>query len=246
MTDMNKDLLKLGLTRNEISVYLALLNLRSATVSDITRKSGVHRRNVYDALERLEKRGLICHEVMSRAKRFRATNPYNLLQGIEDDKNDLRNKEQLATDIAESLQKTFCQSNEQKTNVTIRKGVKGVRTVLEDILITGKENRVLGAHRPPEIIESYLKNFHSRRIKLGIKDMLIFNNDFTRARELSKLPHTKVKLMPKPVRKSTTVNIYGDKVAILSWSEPVSILIENKDIANNFKQFFDFFWKLLK
>jgi len=47
-----KVLEELGLAKNEAKVYLNLLRLGSASVGKSTAESGVHRRNVYDSLER--------------------------------------------------------------------------------------------------------------------------------------------------------------------------------------------------
>jgi len=51
---MNPHLLEdIGLTKLEIKVYLAMLDLGSASAGQISSVSGVHRRSVYDALDRL-------------------------------------------------------------------------------------------------------------------------------------------------------------------------------------------------
>ena len=243
---MKKKLESLGLSRNEASVYLTLMKLKSATAGAITKRSGVHRRNVYDALERLEKRGLVCHDIRDRYKHFSPTNPHNLLQCIEDEKLKIIHKELVAKEIAGALENAYCSHHELRTNVTIRKGVKGIRTVLEDILATGKENRVLGAHKPPEVISSYISNFHKRRVKAGIQTRLMFSNDYLRSRKIANLPHTEVRRMPKQQNRTTSINIYGDKVAILSWSDPVSILIEDRKIAEFYRYLFDALWDTLK
>ena len=39
-------------------------------------------------------------------------------------------------------------------------------------------------------------------------------------------------------------NIYGDKVAIIIWSdEPEAIIIENAAVAKSYKSYFDILWK---
>ena len=243
---MNKKLEELGFSKNESAVYITLLRLGLASVGKITEQSGVHRRNVYDALERLEKRGLICQRIKDKTKYFKAASPMNLLQVIEEDKKKLSAKEKKTGSVVQELMAAYTRPQETRANVTVFKGVKGVRTVFQDILDTGEENRALGVHTPHEVIASYLENFHQRRTKLGIKDMMIFSNNFDRAKELAKLPHTEVKLMPRKQDKTTAINIYGNKVAILSWSEPVSIVIEEKKIADCFRYYFDFLWKILK
>lgn len=128
--------------------------------------------------------------------------------------------------------------------VAIYKGVNGIKSILEDVLNSKKENLVLGAHKPPEVIKNYLERFHERRIKLGTKEKLLFNkNDIKRATKLSQLPLTKIKFLPKNSNNQTAINVYGDKVAILMWSEPVGVLIKNKDVANTFREYFKLLWK---
>ena len=55
-----KEMLKeTGLTDSEARIYLALLELGPSLAGKISRKTGIHRRNVYDITERLIKKGLI-------------------------------------------------------------------------------------------------------------------------------------------------------------------------------------------
>ena len=59
---MNKDLLKsIGLTDIEIEVYLAIIDLGSCLAGEIARKTGIHRRTVYDAINRLIEKGLVSY-----------------------------------------------------------------------------------------------------------------------------------------------------------------------------------------
>ncbi len=84
---MDANLLEgLGLSGNEAKVYIALLRLGSVSVGAITEESGVHRRNVYDAIERLTKKGLIGHAVKGRVKYFEVSSPYLLLNMVKEKK----------------------------------------------------------------------------------------------------------------------------------------------------------------
>ena len=42
-----------NLTDNEVKIYLTLLDLGSALAGEITTKTGIHRRNVYDSIDDL-------------------------------------------------------------------------------------------------------------------------------------------------------------------------------------------------
>ena len=244
---MKKEILKeLGLSKNEIKIYLALLRSGSAPAGKITKEIGIHRRNVYDSLERLMKKGLVGFVVKDKTKHFEAVNPYRFLDMIHEEKEKIDKKEK---NVSSMLTDLLAMKGTPKNgkSVLILSGVKGIKNVLEDVLRTGQENLVLGAHKPPAPIKNYLERFHKKRMRMGIKEKLIFNkSDSGRASDLSKMPHTKIKYLSKEYDGNVSVNIYGDKVAILMWSEPMAILIENKEIAKIFRSYFNALWEMHK
>jgi sugar-specific transcriptional regulator TrmB len=211
------------LPKNESKVYLSLLKLGSSTAGKITKASGVHRRNVYDALERLIERGLVSYTTKEKIKYFDVTYPLPDFFQIRKIPN-------------------------VESTAVIYKGVNGVKSIFEDILNSKKENLVLGAHRPPENIKNYLDRFHKRRIKLKIKEKILFFNksDVKRARKLSKLPFTKLKFLQNNSGSKVAINIYGNKVAMLMRAESGGFLIENEFVAKNFREYFNLLWEIGK
>ena len=244
MKNSEEILEKFGLSKNKAKIYLALLKVGSATAERIAKISEVHRRSVYDALEGLTQLGLVSCIVDEGKKHFKATNPYYLLEIIEEEKERIKEKKTSVTSIISELLQIQKLSKEEDF-VTIYKGVNGVKAILNDVLKTGKENLVLGAHRPSDSIKAFLESFHEKRVKLGIHEKLIFNrNDRVRARKLSELPFTKIKFISKKFDSGTAINIYGDKVAILMWSEPFGVLIDKKNVAETFREYFKILWKM--
>ena len=59
MKDKEKVLEEIGFSKNEAKIYLVLLRLGMSPISEITEKTGIHRRNVYDSIERLAEKGLV-------------------------------------------------------------------------------------------------------------------------------------------------------------------------------------------
>jgi len=68
----------LGLSEDEIEVYLALL-AASASPLELSRRTGIGRTKVYGTLEVLEKRSLVARQVDEKGARFVVTEPTNLL-----------------------------------------------------------------------------------------------------------------------------------------------------------------------
>ena len=58
-TQIEKQLKIIGLSENEIAIYLALLELGKGTVSEISRKASLNRTTGYDILNRLTNKKLI-------------------------------------------------------------------------------------------------------------------------------------------------------------------------------------------
>lgn len=237
----------LGLSSNEAKVYVALLRLGSASVGSITEESGVHRRNVYDALERLAKKGLVGHTFRDRTKYFEISSPYLLLNMVKEERKLLERGEKEIKSMISGMVSRKCMENGNQ-DVKIYRGPESRRVVFEEILNTTKQNLVLGAHTPSKLSKRYLRKWHKRRVKRGVKDRLIYNYPDPYAKEVAGLPFTEVRFMPRKIDSKTAINIYGNKVAVLLWSNgtPVTIMIDNEKVAEDFRQYFNFLWSVAK
>lgn len=89
---MLDELKKIGLSENEAEVYIALLELGSATAQEIAAKSGIKRTTIYVQIEALMKMGLVTsfEKEMSKGKApktyFRAEDPEHLKNIVENEK----------------------------------------------------------------------------------------------------------------------------------------------------------------
>ena len=59
---------KLGLSPNESKIYFALLDIGSSTADKISQKAGIHRRTIYDNIEKLLNKGLINYTIRGNKK----------------------------------------------------------------------------------------------------------------------------------------------------------------------------------
>lgn len=240
---------KAGLTKHEAEVYLTLLYLGPATAGKITAKSGIHRRSVYDCIERLIEKGLVGYSRIGRKRLFEAAHPKRLLQVLSEKEEQVKNSYRDIEAILPELVSSYKFSS-FKHEASVFRGKEGLKTILENILETGKENLVLGAEgRAPKILKNYITNFHGRRVARKINEKLLFNSsEKGRGKSLAKMPHTKVRFLPKPFDSSVTINIYDTKTALITWreEEPLGILIENEAIAKGMRTYFELIWKMAK
>jgi sugar-specific transcriptional regulator TrmB len=243
---MEKAVLKeIGLSKNESKVYLALLKLGSETVLEISKKSNVHRANVYDVLGKLIEKGLVSYVVKKGKRLYQATEPDKLLDMLRESKEEIERKEQMVNTILPRLA-AIKPLFGKKSQVTILEGIEGIKTIFEQKIKDKVINYVIGAYTEPYILESYLQRWHHRRVKAKILDKMLFkHNEKKRAKELNKLPYTECKYLPKQAFASpVAINIWGDKVALVIGleEEPLAILIENESIAKDFLEYFNLLW----
>lgn len=236
---------KIGLTKNESKVYLALLNLGTAQAGQITEKSGVHRRNVYDAIDRLMEKGLISFVTVNNKKLFSPVNPRRFLELIEEKKFELDNLKDDFNNIMPELE--LKAALQQKHDVRFYKGVEGLKSVYEDIIRTGKDYIGYGPGQYIEaILKHYFKHFVNKRIKSRIRLMLIYDEASRNTVKVNAL--SDVRYIPDQYSSRAALRIYGDKVALLLLSEedPLAIVIKNKAISDGYRKYFEIMWKAAK
>ena len=236
---------EVGLTDNEIKVYMVLLKTDSALASEIAIKTNINRTNTYDVLESLVEKGIVSYVIKANRKYFMATDPNRLLAYLKERESKLREQEKEIEKLIPSLLSMKAKTKE-KIKVEIYRGKEGLKTIFEDILKEKKEYWALGyTGFASNVLPYYFYHWHKRRVKTGIKRRLIAGPE-RRGTKPIKLPLTKVKYLPKHYHSPTSTMIYGDKIWIFLpiGTEHVSVLIENKEINESYRSYFEVLWKI--
>jgi len=224
---------KLGLSPNEIKIYLVLNKHGPNAAGTIAKIANIDRSNCYDSLASLTEKGIIGATIIENVTWYQIADPEVLLHYLKEQEDDIKK-------ILPQLKAQY-KASKVEGQVKLFKGIRGVKSVFLDIAETGKDNFVFGDEG----------QFITR--------MKIFSEQFDRLRSEKKF---KTKLIIKKRHKSlnpvesdfryydditespAVTNIYGDKVAIIIWSDdPEAIIIENAAVAKSYKSYFDILWK---
>ncbi len=238
---MIQEVLKeIGLSQNEIKIYLALLELGPSLIGKICGKTKIHRRNVYDSLEMLKNKGFVSSIIQNNRNVFEAVNPKRILDILDEKR----------TDIEKILPQLLNKENKNLMNIRIYTGQNGRKIIFEDKLKCKETQYVLGAHKPSENRKNYIENYHKRRIKNKIALKMLFSEeDIKIAKKFNRYKMVKARLLPNKLSSPIAINIYGNKTAILLGSdtlEPTSILIDDKGLSEDFKTYFNMLWSISK
>jgi len=233
----------LGLTRNEAIIYVTLLDLGKAHIGEIAEKTRMHRRTIYDCLERLEDRGLVSFVMEGKTRFFIAVNPQKLKEIVKEKEAKIENILPKLFEIAKK--------SKEKTEVSVHKSKEGLKNIMEDIIKTKPKEwySLTSSGKVKEILPFYEKQFHKKRIKEKITLKIIFGkneNAVKRAKELKELNLTEVKFIDTEYVIPISLWVYNNKVAFMLWDSETGILIENRDTADTFKKYFAILWKISK
>lgn len=241
MEKIKQFLISLGIGKNESEVYATLADYGTSSVLEISRKTKLHRSNIYDSLNNLISRGLVFKEESDKNQKFTARNPSTL-------KNYLKQKEIELDDIVKEHKSNF---NPKKNNAgaKVTKGVFAIREILEQMITDKEKILVYGFPREThDKIDNLLKRFHEKRVKSKIEMMHIYNsNSEELVKSLNKLKYTEARMLPSKYDSSATTIITKDKIYIIFWDgEPIVIQINGENVADPYKNYFEILWSRAK
>ena len=237
MEDYVSKLKYLGLTKIEAKTYLALLKLGASLAGKISKEAQLNRTTTYDALNSLLDKGLVSFVVQANRKWFKATTPEIIMELLKE-------KEKEAETIIPQLTAMY-RAPKEEHQVTLYYGLKGVKSVFQNILREGKENLVIDSEGQfTERMPHYAPHFKREvdRIKMKIKHLVRKGVNIRPTKTTEVRYYTS-----KQVASPSVINIYGDKIAIIIWTEqPEAVIIKNKAAAESFRNYFDILWKSAK
>ncbi|MDP7520635.1 MAG: helix-turn-helix domain-containing protein [Candidatus Pacearchaeota archaeon] len=231
----------IGLNKNEILVYLDLIRIGKSSAGNISKRTKIHRSNMYDILEKLVKKEIIDQITENEKKFFYPKEPRDLL-------NYLKQKEEELEKIVPEIEKIQNKPKEER-KVSITEGLNPVKNIIMQFLDSEKSIDVYGTPKEAEdLLGGFIPEFHKLRIKKKIPMRHIFGIDsLKRVRELNEMEYTEARYFPSSYNSKISTNICCDKIILILWDMPVSaIIIENKQVAETYKNYFEILWESSK
>lgn len=232
----------IGFTEKEAITYLTLLELNEALPSTISRKSGVKRPTTYVILEQLQNKGFISHVNRKGNLFFRAVNPTRIL---EEEKNKLERLKYFLPEL-ETLNQKF----EVTPQMSVYEGKEGLIQIMEDTLTTKTE---LCCWANPgiamELLEDYYPSYVEKKVekKIWLRGIFCYDKVGKEFQSKGRKELREVYLIPtEKFPFKNEINIYDDKVAIISHEDKVGVIIQNKNIADTQRSIFNLAFEYAK
>jgi len=236
---------QLGLSPSEAKIYDTLLIGAEMGATEIATIAKVHRRNVYDAINRLHEKGLVFQIFQKGENLYRAVHPHKLLELV-------REREERVNEILPSLTASY-EAEPLKEAAFIYKGVEGFKNYMRDLVRVGEDTYFLGAKAlwfSPGVSRSYLNDFVRMSKEKGLKYKTLYD-----PRVPEKFPQAfkdvggEYKVLPKGYETVGVVDVFGDHVVtftsvdVANFGEDGSIFVMiNRELAESYRQWFRFMW----
>jgi len=234
----------LGLTRAEIKIYLALLEIGTSTAGPLIRRTNLQNSVVHATLPKLIERGFVSYIKKGGVKEYSATDPENILKFIEEKKKRFEN---LLPELLSSQQPKIKQEAE------IYQGFNGLKVMLNELIKEAKKGDkflffIFDTQNPEKyekVYEFYRKDFHEQRKEKGLMEQGLSPELYREQVSKARWTKGKVKFVNFPI--PTNISICNDKIAFTPWDDgEVCFLIKSKQLSDSFKAYFNVIWKLAK
>jgi len=239
-----KQLEEIGLSEKEARVYIALLPYRDIGSSKLIRMTGLHGQFVYDALTKLEEKGLAKHVVQNGRKKFSANSPTRISSLIEE-------KRLSAHSLVRQLQGRFVGAHEQDFEVYQGESAfiahqfvllekQPCDTVID--VIASQSERYQTTLEEEGLWDDYIKILREKNIKTRYLGQEVQRERLKKIEAL--LPWT-YRILPGHATGLMNTDIWHDNITLNIFGDPVlSITISGKQIADGYREFFEALWKL--
>lgn len=227
---------KIGLTDEEINIYILLLRKGSSKATVLSKELSIARTTVYRFLASLHEKGIIGENIQNDVRHFYAVDPERLPEIIEERIEEIREN---VSELKSLQHKDF-----EQAKVELYRGKEGMKAVIRNVLRESKPYTFMGeVEKYFSEIEIFVIQWLKKVEKAGIKGRLLcpVNQKF-------KIANTEeYRILPSELISSISVWTYGNKTALFIWSEPFFVVsIDNESITNSNKMTFEYLWKIAK
>ena len=236
-SQLRKILEEHGLSEKQASVYLALLKLGESRPSEVARHARLKRPITYVVLDELVKLGLASHVRQQKALHFRPVNVYAFLEQQQDKLQRLK--------LAVPELSALAGAGGSKPQMTVFEGPDGLREIMEDSLTAKDEILFWGNMQliTTSVFRDYWPIYIRKRVAKRIWARGLLSDDPV-SREFQQRGRAELRevyLIPQakyPFRNE--VNIYNDRISIISHEDLAGLIIQNRTIADSQRSIFRF------
>lgn len=247
---MEQELLALGLTWNEVKVYKSLMKLGETQVGGVITDLKIHRQIAYNALDALEKRGMVTKTSKNKVQHYKIVDPEVIVENV-------KKQEVLAERLARTIKHEMKKSRHEH-EISLYNGREAARRffiqsfkkfpVSATTYIMGVPvNDYTEAMGADFLAGPYnkIRNQRDIRSRLLVSERMREEN-----KEYEKLVNPvlrETRYLPYQVLNPISTLIWDDHISFISLKPEFFIIdILSQAFRDSYKEHFDMLWKMAK
>lgn len=244
---LERELQLFGLAEKEAKVYIAILELGTGTVQEISQKSGINRATTYIQIDSLMRRGLISSVDKDKKSVFMAEKPQRLLEILQNEKEKIESLENKFTALMPDFEAIY-NVLADRPRVRFFGGVAGLDIVRNEIIKAKPvELRVFLPARPPKDAAQVEDPTFSKISRLvGSTKFLIMGEKNVSAGVMKWYPKTAARFF-KVEKYNVEIMLFSNKVVVnkpIKFDVSMAVMIEDKLIFESFVAMFEGLWQI--
>lgn len=227
---------KIGLTEKEALIYITLTEIGEAPPSVIAKSAKLKRPTTYVILEQLVEKGIVGHVKKRDQKMFSPVDPNFLL---EYEKKKFEELEEVIPELV-----TLKNLYKKAPRISLFEGDEGIIQILDDSL-TAKDEIYCWSNTglaSSTALHQYHPFFLKKKIdkKIYSKCLFTYDKNGLQFKKNSKKELREVYLVPlEKFPFENEINIYNDKISIISLKDKIGVIIQNQNIADTQRAIFN-------
>ena len=240
---MDQDLIKLlettGFTEKEAQVYLALVELGTGNVTDISKTTKLKRSIIYVILEGLMKRGYASELPNLKINTYQATDPTVILSQL---KNVAKNFSEMLPMI-----RTLGSNGKNKPKISYHDTREAILKIWESMSFEDDIFYVYSCERSeqyfPGITDRWAKGYNKKVFPIGNRHLVPNNKSEVEIAQKFLAVGERVRFLEDLKGIGMDFSLYSNKIAITSLEEnPFIVVIESEELAKSIRPIFEIAW----
>jgi len=238
--DIKQLLTDVGLLPSESKIYLATLELGPSTVQHIAKKANVSRTAAYEAIELLQKRGLMSSSMLGKRKIFTSEDPHRIVSYLKEEQQKFAST---LSDIEQMIGTLHLMSGGIKPAVKVYEGEEALPAYF-DQLAQAKPNAMYEISN----LDDVYAHLNSESIQVSRKAV-----SWNEIKTLRMLHRGDIRFRREGVEYCRLdeqfgefhgdVSIYGNYISLMTFiGHPVVVILESKAVADTMRALFNAAW----
>ncbi|OGZ44830.1 MAG: hypothetical protein A3J54_00645 [Candidatus Ryanbacteria bacterium RIFCSPHIGHO2_02_FULL_45_13b] len=239
--EIKDELKNVGLTGQEIAVYLYLLEQGVSSPPQIAKGTGILRPNTYGTIRELQERGFIEHQQKGKRLLYVARDPSVILLNLE-------MRRDAISRILPDLRSLY-KATKNKPAIKFYYGLDEIKNIFDSIDGAKEILFIISSDKMFETYPAFFERFRRSIVsqQVFVRDILTQRSSITIARKTKEVMkgYYDFRLFPKRYEDlPTTIRIWNDNVAFVILDEPeLGVVVTSKALGATFRVMFETMWE---